>query len=157
MDDKASTLERFRNSRQAVEEAIRSVGDLDLQTQPVEGEWTVKDLAAHLTSWEAVSLPDLRLYASGGLYYPDVINDHDAWNMAQMVLWRYKTAAIILQEMAEVRREVDDLVSSISEDRWQDHIIMPWGLPGTLFDFVDGLRYHDDEHLEAIRRAGEAK
>ncbi len=48
MDDKASTLERLRNSRQAVEEALCSVGDLDLQTQPVEGVWTVKDLAAHL-------------------------------------------------------------------------------------------------------------
>ena len=152
--DKTAMLERFERSRLVVMEEIGRSGDLDKNSQPVEGVWTVKDLAGHLTSWEAASLPPLRAYASGGSFYPLDIPDHDAWNNTQAAQWQRKDAASIVQEMAAVRGELVDILLGIPEERWHVQITLPWGEQGTLFDLVDGLRWHDDEHLKAMRRAG---
>jgi len=49
---KADLLERIRRERTFFETALQQVSRQDMLKPGVNGDWTVKDLLAHITSWE---------------------------------------------------------------------------------------------------------
>jgi uncharacterized damage-inducible protein DinB len=150
--DKMQALKRLTKSRRALLSSIENLSDKDMTQYPVEGLWSIKDLLAHITSWERVTLGPLRIYSKSGDFDPELILDHDAWNEAEAKRWQAKSLADIQEEIQQIRQELTNLADEVSIDRWQVRIPAPWGGQGTLAELLAGLAWHEEEHTKTIRR-----
>jgi len=149
--DKFETLDRLTKSRQAFLLAIEGLSEEQMAQIPVVGTWTVKDLLAHLASWEKNCLVPLRSYAAGGVFIPEMIVDHLVWNEAQAKRWRSQSLAEILAEYQAVRDEMVALVTSLPEAQWAVKLAAPWGGEASVIELCSGLIWHESiEHLKSI-------
>jgi DinB superfamily len=149
--DKTKTLGRLEKSRQAFLQAIAGLSETQIIGSQVEGIWTIKDLLAHLTSWERACAVPLRFYASGGNFLPEAIQDIDKWNESQARRWRGQTVSEIQAEYQAVRAELVELISILPADRWDVKLHAPWGGEATVAELCSGLVWHESiEHLKSI-------
>jgi uncharacterized damage-inducible protein DinB len=149
---KERALARLTASRQALHQAIQGLSDQEMTQVQVEGEWTVKDVIGHVSSWEETLLEPLGRYASGGPFEVQVIQDYLAWNDEQAAGKRNVPLSEILDELAAVRQELVSGASRLSGEQWQQRELFPWGERGTLIQALSGLAAHEMEHVRAIRR-----
>ncbi len=147
------TLDRLEKSRQTFLQSIAGLSETQITGSPVEGIWTIKNLLAHLTSWERACVAPLRLYAAGGEYIPEVIPDHDKWNESQARRWRGQTLPEILTEYQAVRAELVQIITVLPSERWAVKLPAPWGGEATVEELCSGLVWHESiEHLKSIRQ-----
>jgi hypothetical protein len=74
--NKKETLDQLAESRQIFLQALEGLSEAQIIQDPVEGIWTIKDLLAHLASWEKSCLIPLRAFAARGAFAPEAIPDH---------------------------------------------------------------------------------
>jgi hypothetical protein len=150
--DKETALKKLAESRQALLDSIRGVDETDLAQQPVEGDWTSKDLLAHITSWELTILQPLEQWLVSGSFEPASIPDHLAWNEQQARLWQTKTLAQIQSELETTRQEILKHAAQLQPAQWKLILSAPWGGEGTLAQLLSGLAWHEMEHIENIHK-----
>src|SRR5947207_12848999 len=49
--DKATLLDKIRNGYAALEAQITPLGEAQMITSRADGEWSIKDILAHITAW----------------------------------------------------------------------------------------------------------
>lgn len=150
--DKTTALEKLNHSRQEVLRAIAGLSEDQLVEIPVEGIWTVRDLLAHIASWERVCLEPLRAYAQGGPYIPEDIPDDLAWNDRQALRWQALSLPAVLQDFTDTRRALLAELEKLDPQRWEQPIRMPWKEEGPLPNMLSGLAWHENEHAQSIRK-----
>lgn len=144
-------IEKLNTSRQVFYRAIEGMSENEICNIPVEGIWTVRDLIAHLASWEETILIPLKSYATGGPFQPEIITDHDGWNESQYQRWSSLSLAEIQAQSEAIRQEIVDLLAQISEAQWQAELPAPWGGKGTLADLIAGIAWHESqEHVKGV-------
>jgi uncharacterized damage-inducible protein DinB len=149
---KKETLDQLAESRQAFLHALEGLSEAQINQVPVEGTWTIKDLLAHLASWEKSCLVPLRSFAAGGAFVPEAIPDHDAWNQKQAQHWQSQTLAETLVEYKSIRDEIAALVAALPDARWDVKLPAPWGGEVTIPELCSGLVWHEKiEHLKSIQ------
>jgi uncharacterized damage-inducible protein DinB len=151
--NKNDILDQLAESRQTFLHALEGLSEAQITQEPVEGIWTIKDLLAHLTSWEKSCLIPLRAYAVGGAFIPEAIPDHHVWNQAQAQRWQAQSLVEILAEYQAIREEIVALVTELPEARWAVKLPAPWGGEATIAELCGGLIWHEKtEHLKSIRQ-----
>ncbi len=148
--NKEQAIQKITKSRQAFLEALAGLADDDYTKEAVEGVWNVKDLAAHLESWERACVLPLREFAQGGSFTPEKIPDHDAWNQRKSQHWRSRPLEAILKDFHATREELIALVASLPDECWSRQLDLPWGECATLAEMLSGLAWHEDEHRRPI-------
>jgi len=150
--NKKEIIDQLAESRQIFLHALEGLQDDQINQAPVEGTWTIKDLIAHLSSWEYTCLVPLRAYAAGGDFVPEPIPDHDAWNQAQAQRWQSQTLADTLADYQSIREEFVALIRKLPEARWKEKLPAPWGGEATVEELCSGLAWHEKtEHLKGIQ------
>ncbi len=144
MADREKILAEMATARESFLAAVEGLSDAHM-TRPVVGEWSVKDLLAHVACWEEVLLPDMRRLARGdapALAAFD-IKKVDEWNEKLMSLRRHFSLEQARREL-ELRRE--QLLDAVA------------GLPDSALaegQFARNLLkvcvIHDGEHEQDIR------
>jgi uncharacterized damage-inducible protein DinB len=153
MMNKIEILDQLAESRQTFLHALEGLSEAQITQDPVEGIWTIKDLLAHLTSWENSCLIPLRAYAAGGSFIPEAIPDHHLWNHAQAQRWQTQSLAEIMAEYQAIRGEFVALVSALPEAKWAAKLPAPWGGEATMAELCSGLIWHEKtEHLKSIHQ-----
>jgi len=150
--DKDQALEEFSRSRADLLESLEGLTEQQMTQQAVEGSWTIKDLLAHLTSWERTLLVPLVSYAQGGEFLPEVILDDLVWNDQQASNWRGKSLQTVIAELHDTRRGILEQVSKLKPAQWEVVLPAPWRGRGTLADLIAGLSWHENEHLASIHK-----
>jgi uncharacterized damage-inducible protein DinB len=148
--DKQSALQRLAESRQALQAALADLPEEDWEHPGVEGKWNAVDVLAHITTWEETILAPLRAYASSGVFTPETIPDHLAWNDAQERQWQSQTTSSIFEDLAHVRAEILTLAETLPEDLWEPLLEAPWGGKGSLAQILSGLAWHEEEHTRSL-------
>src|SRR2546430_16394750 len=64
--DKQRLLRRLDKARAALKESYAGLSDPRLTEPGVTGDWSVKDILAHVTTWEREALKHLPLIIAGG-------------------------------------------------------------------------------------------
>src|SRR5205807_10077313 len=64
--DKQQLLKQLEKAWTTIEESYAGLSDAQLTEPGVMGEWSVKDILAHVTTWEEEALKYLPLILTGG-------------------------------------------------------------------------------------------
>jgi hypothetical protein len=143
---KRDFLEQMRAGRATLNAAIGKLSEEQLTQEIIAGEWTVKDILAHLAAWEGEALLAAERVARGE---PDgylVEESVDDWNRRRVEERRRLPLVDVIQEFNDNRDALLAALERCPEDGgaggrdW-------WEPTGRLW----WLTEHDSEHVAAIQ------
>ena len=128
-------------SRVALSSTIYGLSENELTVKGAVGEWSVKDVMAHIGRWEEICFEQLQKHLGGERSvedYRDALAYNDMWEAELQSLTLQE--AIALFEMAHYR--LFGLISSLKPEQWNGYV-RAW---------VRGSTWHHfEEHSEQIR------
>jgi len=146
-DPKARLLQRLEQRWDALGESYTGLSVTDMLKPGVVGAWSVKDVIAHVTSWEEEALTHLPTVLRGGRppRYSTTHGGIDAFNAVTVERRRLLSLAEVLRQRDDAHRRLVEFVEKV---------------PAALFAgetrFRRRLRLdaygHYPRHAEAIRR-----
>jgi hypothetical protein len=113
---------------------------------PVFADWSVKDILAHIASWEEYALPDFQRVARG--HMPALASfrerDLDTWNALVMSLRRNFSLEQVMYELEANHKATIAALDALPDDR------LPQGQFAHIWATVTAG--HDRQHSEDIRK-----
>ena len=145
-----NTLDVLKYGNQTVQRALDGLPDEAWQTPGVCGIWSVKDIIAHLSSYESVLADLLKTIVDGGPPPQSLLKLRD--NDAEVELRKEKTAQAVLAEYNQNHAQVMQLAAQIPPEALRQTGTIPWyGMEYALDDFVVYAYYgHKREHCAQI-------
>jgi hypothetical protein len=126
----AAFLQRLTHAK---ERLLNSIADLDQATlcsEPVVGEWTVKDILGHLVSWNEEFRADIQMILSGQHPgYERVIsgaNDFNEWNQQWAARKRPWTWRHIRADFDKDCRTATQLILKLQPSDYRKRGVTPW-------------------------------
>jgi uncharacterized damage-inducible protein DinB/predicted RNase H-like HicB family nuclease len=121
-------------------------------TEPIEGEWTLKDLLGHIADWEWFAVQGMRYMAAG--QPPDVehVEDIDAWNRAHVESRRGQPWEHVWEDLHDMRGALLEILEGTSDEALTRAYPFPWGGEGTAYRWLLVFLDHDREHARHLRR-----
>jgi hypothetical protein len=112
--------------------------------------WTIKDLLAHISGWDEASIDSLRAHVSGRLPGTPADRGIDEYNVRTVASRTDLDYEHVLKEWILTRQVLRSIVEQMSEDKFIQPLIVPWGGKGTVPSLVETFRDHEDEHARDI-------
>lgn len=111
-------LARLEAAWSELNDAFADLSPEQRQRPGVVGNWSVRDLLAHITVWEEEALTHLPLIAQGGRppKYSDTYGGIDAFNAQNEARWRKKSLAEIERDFADTHRRLSDYLNSVPDE-----------------------------------------
>lgn len=152
--NKDEILDALEDTRENFLDAIEGLDEDDLQEPGVNGEWSVKDILIHLSTWEA-ELVKLLWQARQGIQ-PTTVHfssiDVDQQNEAWFEAYRHRPIGRVLADFEGVRKQTVRRVDSFSEVDLTNPERFNWLKGHPLWEWIAGDSFeHEAEHLEQIR------
>jgi hypothetical protein len=142
-------LKALHEAAEELQSQLLGLSEEDLCRRPAPGEWSLKEIAAHIRDAEACFLERLRLIA--GEDEPDLPDiDVDAY-----VLERdYQTLDLyeVLQEFAQLRQRSSSLLWSLEPFEWESEGLHPYRGRLSVMQVARDMNEHDLGHLWQVRR-----
>ncbi len=138
--------------REAGSSLISELYDVDEESlvwRPAEGEWSLKEIAAHLRDAEELALAQFNAFVAGSS------SALPAWDVDLLPQERdYQSGEIapVLASFRGMRRETTYLLWALTEADWQRSAEHPYRGPVTLGELARELAQHDLEHLWQVRQ-----
>ena len=134
--------------------AVEGFPEVSLDVAGACGSWSVKDIIAHLTSYEEV-LIDILSGFLGRHATPSLdryIELGERFNEVEVEKRRDRTARALLDEFGDAHAQVMELASGISSDTFRQVGTLPWyGAEYALDDLLVYMYYgHKREHSAQI-------
>jgi uncharacterized damage-inducible protein DinB len=155
--DQEDALNQIGDSRQALLKAIEGLDDRLMMEQPVEDNWTIKDLLAHIIAWDEICLAPMRRFSQGQPFEPEIVDDVNIWNKPQVERRQRQPMESILRELTRIRLELLAAIQRLEDVQWKVSIEMPWEGKGTVTDLLKGLADHENKHTQSILSYREAE
>lgn len=155
--DKSELLEALEDSHQEMLEMLEDVPDEALLAPGVVGDWSIKDILAHLTYWEG-QIVTLLFQAQHGVPKPTTVHFSPGTETVDEVNRRWyesgkdRPLEMIWQDWEGVRKQTVRRVSDFSDKDLNDPERFTW-LGGTpLYQWIlnDSIE-HEGEHADQIR------
>ncbi len=154
--NKAELTEKLQSERARWDARLGQVRAEQMELPGVCGEWSVKNLAAHLTAWERRPVAWLEAVRSGTTPRPapwpqELTTDDEinAWIFAEN---RYRPVREILDESRQVSDQLLAALQFVSDQDLVDSGRFEWLKGNSLVDSIAGNSYdHYREHGEMIR------
>jgi hypothetical protein len=117
------------------------------------GDWSVKDIIAHLSSYEHVTIEVLKTF-QGEEPTPLILqflHHLDEFNNAEVESRKYLTAQQVMDEYQDTQVQTTSLIMEIPPENIQQVGTMPWySQDCCLADFINRLYEHTREHCAQI-------
>jgi hypothetical protein len=117
--DRRQLLQRLDAAWGAFEESYAGLSDAQLTTPGVTGDWSVRDILAHVTTWEEEALTHLPLILEGGTppRYSVKYGGIDAFNARMTEQRADLSLAAVRRQLEETHRRLIDFVGKTPEDQ----------------------------------------
>lgn len=152
--DKTELLEALEDGRQEMIDLIEGLPDEVLIEPGVVGDWSIKDILAHLTFWEG-QIVTLLFQAKSGMPKPTTAHfgkeSVDEINKRWYEAGKERVLDIVWQDWTGVRKQTIRRVSEFSDKDLNDPQSFPWlqGVPLHQWILNDSAE-HEDEHAGQI-------
>lgn len=141
--------------QQLLLDTLKSCTDEQLNQKGVVGDWSVKNVLAHLVAWEQVVLETLPERLATG-QRPAIFttisedNDEDGFNERAVAEREHLTPAEQIFTLENTRAQLVNYLRSLGEETLQRQ--HPWaGWNGTLAEYIlASICDHEKEHCDAI-------
>jgi hypothetical protein len=134
--------------------SVEGLAEENWEVEGVCGWWSVKDIMAHLASYELMLAEalDTFLGAEFGPTMREMAEMGGKWNDAQVERRKDKTEAEVMAEYDAVHARVMELAARIPGERYSENGAIPWyGPEYCLDDFIVYSSYgHKREHSAQI-------
>lgn len=135
---------------------LRDLPDNFFNQPGVLGAWSIKNVIAHLTSWEELAarfLPERLATGRTPATLLAINADEHAWNAQQVALREHLTPLEQLEAFERTRQALLQMLRDLGEDMLNQP--QPWlEWPGTLAEFIlQDIGGHEREHGDAILAA----
>ena len=141
-------LKALREAGNSLLSELYSVDEARLCRRPDEGEWCLKEIAAHMRDAEELALQQLQSIAAGAPRLP-------AWDTDLLPVERDYLAGDaeeFLLEFSALRRRTTELLWSLDEREWHESGNHPYRGEVTIGQVAHELAQHDLEHLWQVRQ-----
>jgi hypothetical protein len=117
------------------------------------GSWSVKDIIAHLTSYELLLVDGLtQLVSDIPTPYLDKFGDkQDEFNTNEVAARQYATAQQVMDEYNETQLQSIDLLAKIPEEKITQVGTISWNKDRSMVDLVTIIYKHTSEHCAEIK------
>lgn len=117
-DQRKRLLQRLGTAWTALEESYAGLSDVQLTESAVTENWSVKDLLAHVTTWEAEALKHLPLIIAGGrppryVTYGGI----NAFNAQITTQKRGLSLGDVRRQLDETHSRLIDFIRSVADDQ----------------------------------------
>jgi hypothetical protein len=158
MDALNRVLAELSHTRDALLAAISGLDESALDRKGVVGDWSIKNVLAHIAAWEAwvvEALPARMISGTTPQDFRQRAEDEDRFNAEEVAEREELTPDEQLMELERTRAEL------LAYLRGLDAVTLarmhPWdSWEGTLPEYLlAALRDHEAEHVEALRAAAQ--
>ena len=151
--DKTTLLKEMENSHREALELLENLPDKAFSL-PIEGDWNLKDILAHLTMWEAQLVTLLWQASRGGR--PSTVHFSGRSTEAINAEWyaqnKERPLALVWNDFVRIRDQTLRRVRAFSEKDLQNPRRYRWLGGRPLWQWVAEATFeHEREHLEPIR------
>jgi hypothetical protein len=158
--NKAEFLDIMRSERAQWETLLSEVGMTRMELPGAAGEWSVKDIVAHITAYEQ-GLVEWLSAASCGETVEFPVLDHPDLDYCNQLIYsvnRSRSLQDVLKESEEVFQELNRIVTSLSEEELLDpdktawFVVHRWKEARPLWRCIADDSYnHYKQHVESVR------
>jgi hypothetical protein len=112
--NKQQLLQRLDREWALLKEAYAGLSDSQMAEPGIMGDWSAKDILAHVTTWEEEALKYLPLILQGQKppRYKDLYGGLDAFNAQTSARKRGLSLAEVLRQMDEIHHRLVDYVAA---------------------------------------------
>lgn len=145
--DRRHLLERLDAAWEAFKASYAGLSDSQLLEPGVTGAWSVREILAHVTTWEEEALKYLPLILEGGKppRYSVSYGGIDAFNARMTEQKRGLSLAEVLRELVDTHQRLISLIQSVPEDQFTRETRFRRRLRLDTYS-------HYPQHAEAIRK-----
>lgn len=148
---KAAAIRNMTRSRAATRTLLSKMSSADIRRPRTQGEWSVKDVLAHIVAWEEVAGRRLRLIGDGRgeqvVFYEEMA-DTDRFNSEAVRAARPMTVAGLLCRAERVRQALVESLKKLPDasldDRSHRYAVIEW-LPEFAWT-------HEQSHRQRIQK-----
>jgi hypothetical protein len=118
--DKSQFLKRLDEAWNAFNASYAGLSDPEMMEPGVTGAWSIKDIIAHLTSWDNESLTHLPLILAGGKppRYSVTYGGIDAFNAQTAEQKRNLPLSEVLRQRDDTHRRLIDFIQRVTADQF---------------------------------------
>ncbi|MBI1800672.1 MAG: ClbS/DfsB family four-helix bundle protein [Chloroflexi bacterium] len=151
--NKHEFLQTLRAEREALEALLAQVGEARMSQPGVEGDWSAKDIVAHLRFWEQSVVDELERLARGENPQPNPDVNTDETNAQVFAANHNRLPADVLSESRQTFQRLLIHVEGLPEVDLFDPQRHPWiGDNDPLWKEIEMESYgHYRQHLPALR------
>jgi hypothetical protein len=146
---RAHALARLAAERGNLLELLLGMNSEALTEAAVPGEWTVKDVLAHMAGWDRWMARTMAAMEAGEDPRISDLQDTDAANEALVAPWRDRSLDVMLDELEAARSGWVRFLIGLPESaflRERACLGQDWSFPNLLY----GIAQHDAEHAEQL-------
>jgi hypothetical protein len=113
-------LNRLDKAWTALKESYAGLSDAQMTEPGVTGDWSVKEILAHVSVWEEEALKHLPLILQGGRppRYSVLYGGIDAFNARMMEQKRGLSLSTVLNQLDETHRRLIDYIQAAPEEQF---------------------------------------
>lgn len=159
---KAELLDQARARYDALNKELADLSDDDLVVPGIIGDWSIKDVLAHLLAWQQMALSWYRTGKAGGT--PVTPSEKYTWreipalNQDIYETHRDRPLSTIQSEFAASHQETLDLIETMTEDELFAKKVYAWTKSTTLGSYLTSATgSHYDWARKEIRKGLKAK
>ncbi len=141
---KAKLIGELEDAYQQLVAAIRGIPESKM-TEPMLGEWSVKDILAHISSWDELEVQDLRRLGRGHVPMQTAFREEegDNWNAFLLKGLRLFPMSQVMAELEANRQASREVMDGLPD---------AFFAPGSLLrTFCEGTVKHYREHAAQVR------
>ena len=126
-------LARLTEAEQRLKNACSGLGRAAVSSEPVVGNWSVKDIVGHIIAWNATLRLAIQAILDdeppGRAPRIDPANGFDKWNQAHVARMRHWTWQRMRVELDRDCREAEGLILRLGPSEFRRRGVTPWKLP----------------------------
>lgn len=149
--EKAELLRRLNKTYEQTLETLESADPLQVVYE--EHGWRVKDIVAHVATWDAESLRSLHAYRRNVEYSIPNFTETDDFNAYAATARMDEPYDQILADWDATIKWLRIIVNAMTPENLADEMTHPSGKRGGVGELIDEIITHQAEHLDDIRAA----
>lgn len=145
--------EALQNANLLVIRALDGLPEEEWDMPGACGDWSVKDIVAHLASYEHVIVDILNTFLGGELTstVKHWMSSRATFNAEEVEARKFATAQQVMDDYQNTQVEAASLIMQIPPEKIQQAGTMPWyGGQHNLADFMQQMCDHISEHVAQI-------